>query len=76
VAGRTNVVAALRFHKAGHNRVPPEAASLRRPAAQSPIIMLNLFIIFTIAQSISMNRRLDLGIPQPTLPLCCSATMA
>jgi hypothetical protein len=76
VTERANVVAALRFHKAGHNCVPPEADTLRRPAAQSSLIALILFINFADVQSIPMNRGLDLGVPQPTLPLCCSATMA
>jgi hypothetical protein len=76
VAERVNVVAALRFHRAGPDCVPPEAASLRRPAARTSVRNLNKRNNFPAVQSIPMIRGLDLADPQPTLPPCCSATMA
>jgi hypothetical protein len=75
MAERVNVVAALRFHRAGPNRVPPEPEALRRPAAQTSVRILNKFNNFSVVQSIPMIRGLDLADPQPTLPPCCSATM-
>jgi hypothetical protein len=75
MAERVNVVAALQFHRAGHNCVPPEAASLRRPVAQNSVRTLNKFHNFSVVQSIPMIRGLDLADRQPTLPPCCSATM-